>query len=126
LEAKIKTFIAFIANCITGVKILDFFNVHKVFWDLIFCRYSKLSKCLMERKLLIAGDIKFFRLHLHSVPRSLAEDERRPLGAGLQEQASNHLNLLWPKATVVSVEEKSRHQIAAGRTQRDERKRTIR
>ena len=47
--------------------------------------------------------------HLHSVPRSLAEDEGRPLGAGLQEQASNHLKLLWPKAMVVSVEEKSRH-----------------
>jgi hypothetical protein len=31
------------------------------------------------------------------------------LGAGLQEQASNHLKLLWSKAMVVSVEEKSRH-----------------
>ena len=30
------------------------------------------------------------------------------------------------RAMVVSVEEKSRHKIAAGRTQRDERKRTIR
>ena len=30
----------------------------------------------------------------------------RPLGAGLQEQASNHLKLLWAKAMVVSVEEK--------------------
>ena len=49
-----------------------------------------------------------------------------PLGAGLQEQASNHLKLLWSKAMVVSVEEKSRHKIAAGGTQRDERKRTIR
>jgi len=42
----------------------------------------------MERKLLIAGDIKFFRLHLHSVPRSLAEDERRPLGAGFKPPQS--------------------------------------
>ena len=64
--------------------------------------------------------------HLRSVPRSRAEDEGGPLGVGLQEQASNHLKLLWPKATVVSVEEKSRHQIAAGRIQRDERNRTIR
>jgi hypothetical protein len=47
--------------------------------------------------------------HLHSVPRSCAEDEGGPLGAGLQEQASNHLKLLWSKAMVVSVEEKSRH-----------------
>jgi RNA-directed DNA polymerase len=29
-----------------------------------------------------------------------------PLGAGLQEQAPNHLKLLWSKAMVVSVEEK--------------------
>ena len=57
--------------------------------------------------------------------RNCTKDEGRPLGAGLQEQASNHLKLLWSKAMVVSVEEKSRHQIAAGRTQRDERKRTI-
>ena len=30
-----------------------------------------------------------------SVPRSYMRDEGRPLGAGLQEQASNHLKLLW-------------------------------
>ena len=35
------------------------------------------------------------------------EDEGRPLGAGLQEQASNHLKLLWSRARVVSIEEKS-------------------
>ena len=34
------------------------------------------------------------------------KDEGRPLGAGLQEQASNHLKLLWSRAKVVSVEEK--------------------
>jgi len=39
-------------------------------------------------------------------PRRCMEDEGRPLGAGLQEQASNHLKLLWAKAMVVSVEEK--------------------
>jgi hypothetical protein len=32
-----------------------------------------------------------------------ARDEGRPLGADLQELASNHLKLLWSKATVVSV-----------------------
>ena len=37
----------------------------------------------------------------------LAEDEGRPLEAGLQEQASNHLKLLWSKAMVVSVKEKA-------------------
>jgi hypothetical protein len=47
-----------------------------------------------------------------------------PLGAGLQEQASNHLKLLWPKAMVVSVEEKSRQRIVAGTVQGDEYKRT--
>ncbi len=36
-----------------------------------------------------------------------------PLEAGLQEQASNHLKLLWSKAMVVSVKEKSRHKIVA-------------
>ena len=45
-----------------------------------------------------------------------------PLGVGLQEQASNHLKLLWSKAMVVSVGETSRHQTVAGMTQRDERK----
>ena len=37
-------------------------------------------------------------------------DEGRSLGVGLQEQASNHLKLLWSKAMVVSVEEKSWHR----------------
>ena len=31
------------------------------------------------------------------------KDEGRPLGAGLQEQASNHLKLHWYRASVVSV-----------------------
>ncbi len=47
-----------------------------------------------------------------------------PLEAGLQEQASNHLKLLWSKAMVVSVKEKSWHRIAAGVDHGDERKRT--
>ena len=37
-----------------------------------------------------------------------------PLEVGLQEQASNHLKLLWSKAKVVSVKEKSRQRIVAG------------
>jgi len=45
---------------------------------------------------------------LQIAPRSRIGDERGPLGAGLQEQASNHLKLLWSKAMVVSVMEKSR------------------
>jgi len=39
--------------------------------------------------------------------RNCTEDEGGPLGAGLQEQASNRLKLLWTKAMVVSVEEKA-------------------
>ena len=39
-------------------------------------------------------------------PRGCTEDEGRPLGVGLQEQAPKHLKLLWSKAMVVSVEEK--------------------
>ena len=42
----------------------------------------------------------------------------------MQEQASNHLKLRWSKARVVSVEEKSRQKIVAGRVQGDERERT--
>jgi hypothetical protein len=43
----------------------------------------------------------------------------------LQEQASNHLKLLWSRARVVNIEEKSRLRIMAGEDQGDERKRTI-
>ena len=56
--------------------------------------------------------------------RNCARDEGGPLGAGLQEQASNHLKLLWLKAMVVSVKEKSRHRIVAGEDQGAECKRT--
>jgi len=48
------------------------------------------------------------------------KDEERPLGAGLQEQASNHLKLLWSRARVVSVKEKSWLRIMAGGDQGDE------
>jgi len=47
-----------------------------------------------------------------------------PLGASLQEQAPNHLKLLWSRATVVSVKEKSRHRIVAGEGQGAEREQT--
>ena len=48
-------------------------------------------------------------------------DEGRSLGAGLQGQAPNHLELLWSKARVVSVGEEARHD-ASGEGQEDERK----
>ncbi|MBF0244592.1 MAG: hypothetical protein HQL31_04910 [Planctomycetes bacterium] len=35
------------------------------------------------------------------------EDECRPLDAALQEEASNHLEVLWSRATVLSVQEKA-------------------
>ena len=53
------------------------------------------------------------------------KDEGRPLGAGLQEQALNHLKLYWLRVIVVSVKEKARQKIVSGRDQRDEHKRTI-
>lgn len=34
------------------------------------------------------------------------KDEGRPLGVGLQKQASNYLKLRWLSASVVSVKEK--------------------
>ena len=51
-------------------------------------------------------------------------DEGGPLGVGLQEQASSRLKLLWSKAMVVSVEEKSWHETVAGVDQGDERERS--
>jgi len=42
-----------------------------------------------------------------SVQRSYIRDDGRFLGAGLQEQASNHLNLLSSNARVVRVKEKT-------------------
>ncbi len=39
------------------------------------------------------------------------EDEGRPLEAALQEEASNHSELLRPKAVVVSVREKGRARL---------------
>jgi len=42
------------------------------------------------------------------VPGSCMRDEGRPLAAGLQDQAANHLKLLWSRARVVCVKEKAR------------------
>jgi hypothetical protein len=56
--------------------------------------------------------------------RNCTRDGGGPPGAGLQEQAPNHLKLRWLRARVVSVKEKSRPKIAAGKVQGDEHKRT--
>jgi hypothetical protein len=45
-----------------------------------------------------------------------------PSEPACRSRLQNHLKLLWSKATVVSVGEKSRQRIVAGVTQRDERK----
>ena len=52
------------------------------------------------------------------------KDEGGPLGAGLQEQAPNHLKLRWLRARVVSVKDKSWLKTVAGEVQGDEHKRT--
>ena len=54
------------------------------------------------------------------MPRSCMKDEGRPLGAGLQEQASNHLKLHWLRVIVVSVKEKARQKTVSGVSQGDE------
>jgi len=41
--------------------------------------------------------------------RNCTKDEGRPLGAALQEEASNHLKLRRSRALVVSVKEKAKH-----------------
>jgi len=77
------------------------------------------SRCAEAR-----GSCRAFPLfHLVSAPRSRTRDEGRSLGAGLQEQASNHLKLLWSNARVVSVKEKAPIK-ESGAGQGGERKRT--
>jgi hypothetical protein len=56
--------------------------------------------------------------------RNCTRDGGGPLGAGLQEQASNHLKLRWLRARVVSVKDKSRLKTVAGEVQGDEQQRT--
>jgi hypothetical protein len=48
------------------------------------------------------------------------KDEGRPLGAGLQEQASNHLKLQWLRVVVVSVKVLARQKTVSGVSQGDE------
>lgn len=55
--------------------------------------------------------------------RNCTRDEGGPLGVGLQEQAQATSSCAG-KSRVVSVKEKSRLKIAAGRDQGDEHKRT--
>ena len=57
-------------------------------------------------------------------PRGCTGDEGRPLGAGLQELASNRLKLHGLRALVVSVEGKGMAKIMSGEDQGGERKRT--
>ena len=54
--------------------------------------------------------------------QSFINDEGRPFGIGFQEQVSNHLKLLVPKAVVVSVEEKVKliHQVWIRKTNANE------
>jgi len=56
--------------------------------------------------------------------RSCKGDGGRSSEAALQGETSNHPKLLWSKAMVVSVVEKSRHKTVAGVDQGDERKQT--
>ena len=56
--------------------------------------------------------------------QSCRRDEGRPLGAGDQEQASNHCELLPLRAVVVSVAGKGGTQLQSGEIRRDDRKRT--
>jgi hypothetical protein len=62
--------------------------------------------------------------HIRGSVRNCTRDEGGPLGAGLQEQAPNHLKLRWLRARVVSVKEKSWLKTVAGRDQGDEHKQT--
>ena len=54
--------------------------------------------------------------------RCFNEDEGRPLGVGLQEQASNRLKLRGLRARVVSIEVKRRGVTLSGKVSGDERK----
>ena len=60
---------------------------------------------------------------VHTAMRKCTRDEGRSFEVGNQVLISNHRKLLWPKATVVNVAEKS-EQIPAGTIGRGERKRT--
>ncbi len=54
--------------------------------------------------------------------KAVYEMRERPLAAGLQDQAANHLELPWSRARVVSVKEKARNtcQVWIGKTSASE------
>jgi hypothetical protein len=56
----------------------------------------------------------------HCATTTAQEMRDRPLGAGLQEQAPNHLKLHWLRAFVVSVEEKGMATTVSDMVQGDE------
>ena len=56
--------------------------------------------------------------------RNCLTDEGRPLGTGLQEQVSNHLRRLKPKAMVVNAEGKGLATTRSGDRQEEDRKGT--
>ncbi len=56
--------------------------------------------------------------------KAVYEMRERPLAAGLQDQAANHLELPWSRAGVVSVKEKGTCNVS-GKSRKDERKRTV-
>ena len=58
------------------------------------------------------GDKQCRKKYIYNTSESIfvsccMRDEGRPLGAALQEEASNHHKLRWSKARVVSVMEKA-------------------
>ena len=61
---------------------------------------------------------------VNSKQPSCSTDEGRPLGIGLQEQVPNHLQRLWSKARVVSVEGKGLARTRSGGRQEEDRKGT--
>ncbi len=72
---------------------------------------------------MVINDFPILSFHSYigvGVPRSCMKDESRSLGAGLQEQASNHLKLHWLRVIVVSVKEKAWQKTVSGVSQGDE------
>ena len=57
----------------------------------VFDQYDTIDK----RKLAMHSVVLVSLFVGEIAPRSRTRDEGRPLGAGLQEQASNYLKLLW-------------------------------
>ena len=61
---------------------------------------------------------------MSTVMRNCTRDEGGPFGFGNRVLISSHRKLLWSKAVVVSVAEKPKQEIPAGKVERGERKRT--